>query len=158
MIKIQSLLICLLVLAGVGCQSNHQSETATTSSDTTTQATSEVVASLEKDVLAVHDSAMLDMSDMMRVKKAVTLQLTELSGKKPSAEVTQRKEQGLRVSNVLAKADEAMMAWMYEYNGDTLHKLDHKQAMLYLKEQQLKVNTVRQRMRKSIADAKTYLK
>lgn len=50
-----------------------------------------------------------------------------------------------------------MMDWMNEYNGDTLSKLDEAKALSYLRSQQVRVLQVRDKMRRSIADARAYL-
>ncbi|GAB4032735.1 hypothetical protein [Spirosoma jeollabukense] len=108
------------------------------------------VAELEKQVLATHDSVMTQMSELMRLKKVVSAQLEKV--KDDAA-----RKQGLVVHEQLEGADQLMMDWMHEYNGDTLKKLDQAHGLVYLKDQQTKVNTVREAMRKSLADAKRYI-
>lgn len=108
------------------------------------------VAVLEKQVLATHDSIMPTMSELMKLKKAVA----EKKATQPSGRM---KEQGMTVSRSLTEADERMMNWMNEYNGDTLSKLDEAKALSYLRGQQVRVLQVRDKMRRSIADARAYL-
>ena len=108
------------------------------------------VADLEKQVLATHDSMMPQMSELMRLEKAVSVHL-----KKTSDEA--EKKRGMAIREQLDGADQLMMDWMHEYNGDTLKKLDQTKALAYLREQQTKVNTVRDTMRKRMAEAKRYL-
>lgn len=108
--------------------------------------------------MAVHDSVMPAMSDLMRLRKQINQQLTELDAKPASKELTQRKEQGRNLTAELTKAEEGMMDWMHQYNGDTLKTLSEDKALDYLKDQHQKVNAMSQLMRKSITDAQTYLK
>lgn len=151
----------MLLLAGLslaGCQSNHN-HTATTGPDSSTvsAAKPESVADLEKKILAVHDSVMPAMSDLIRLKKEVAQHLTGLDQQPASVEIRQQKEKGLALKAALEQADQAMMDWMHTYNGDTLSSLDESNALAYLREQQLRVQAMREQMRKSISDAQAYL-
>jgi len=105
------------------------------------------VAKKEQEILAVHDSLMAEMSDLMRLKKAVSAKAAA-----PAAN-----GQGTEISRRLGEADDAMMTWMNQYNGDTLGKLGQTKALDYLNDQQNKVNQVRDQMRRSMADANAYL-
>jgi len=100
--------------------------------------------------MAVHDSVMPKISDILRLKKEVTAKVEKTTD--PEARVM-----GESINSQLVNADKAMMDWMHQYNGDTLGKLDQAKAVEYLKEQQRKVNDVRDQMQKSIADAQQYL-
>ncbi|CAN5487957.1 hypothetical protein BH09BAC4_BH09BAC4_24690 [soil metagenome] len=142
---ITGILLALSLLAG-SCQSKTKEHSHP---DGTTNAAGPV-AELEKQVLATHDSVMTQMSELMRLKKVVSAQLEKV---KDAA----ARKQGLIVRAQLEGADQLMMDWMHEYNGDTLKKLDQTQGLVYLKDQQTKVNTVREAMRKSLADAKQYV-
>ncbi|GAB4011921.1 hypothetical protein EXU85_05180 [Spirosoma sp. KCTC 42546] len=108
------------------------------------------VAELEKQVLATHDSLMPQMSELIRLKKAVTLHLEK------TTDATDAKR-GIAVTAQLDSADHLMTDWMHEYNGDTLKQLDQTRALAYLKAEQTKVNALRDKMRKSIAEATSYL-
>ena len=142
---ITGILVLLSLLAG-SCQSkkeeHHHHEETTNSAGP--------VAELEQQVLATHDSVMNQMSDLMRFKKAVSVQLEKVTD-------DATKKRGLAISEQLNGADRLMMDWMHEYNGDTLKKLDQTSALAYLKDQQTKVNAVRDTMRKSLAEAKQYV-
>lgn len=138
-------LLVVSLLAG-SCQSKTKEHSHP---DGTTNAAGPV-AELEQQVLATHDSVMTQMSELMRLKKVVSAQLEK------AADDAARK-QGQVVREQLEGADRLMMDWMHEYNGDTLKKLDQTQGLVYLKDQQTKVNTVREAMRKSLADAKQYV-
>jgi hypothetical protein len=107
------------------------------------------VGDLEDEVMAVHDNAMNDMSNVLRLRKAVDQKLTTTTGAD--------KEKGTDIRNRLQQADDQMMDWMHGYNGDTLAKLDQDKALDYLKAEQQKVLRVQDLMKKSIADAKAYV-
>ncbi len=98
------------------------------------------------------------MSDLMKLRKQVMEQLGELEKEPMSADVQRQKEQALAVKTALDKADASMMDWMHIYNGDTLATLNEQQALAYLKDQQQRVHTMSLLMRKSIDDARAYLK
>lgn len=142
---ITGVLLVLSLLAG-SCQSETKEHSHP---DGTTNAAGPV-AELEKQVLATHDSVMTQMSELMRLKKVVSTQLEKATD-------AATKQRGLAVREQLDGADQLMMDWMHEYNGDTLKKLDQAQGLVYLKDQQTKVNTVREAMQKSLADAKRYV-
>ena len=142
--RIYHLLYLMLTLTA--CQTKKTNENTAKGPLTTIDS----VSLLEKEVLAIHDSIMPQMSELMRLKKAVSAKIIESTDA-----VT--KEKGLDVSTQLEKADQAMMGWMNQYNGDTLPKLEPAKAVVYLKDQRVKVNEMSRTMQKSIADAKAYL-
>lgn len=153
----------ITILAGMSllaCPSKPSSEANTHTVDSTAQTVlkPQSVADLEKQVLTVHDSVMPAMSDLMKLKKEVAQQLSELDKQTASANVRERVAQGQAIKAALDQADRSMMDWMHHYNGDTLASLDEQQALTYLKAEQQRVNAMSQLMRKSITDAQTYLK
>ncbi|GAB3960365.1 hypothetical protein GCM10028805_57840 [Spirosoma harenae] len=152
--------IILVGLAFAACQLNQSDKKNTDTRSNTKQASSKptAVADLEKTVLAVHDSIMPAMSDLISLKKAVSGRIAELDAKPASAETHQLKAQGVAINTELSNADHLMMDWMHHYNGDTLVTLNEQQAMAYLTAQQQKVNTLRELIKKSITDAQAYLK
>lgn len=158
--QVKTAIAIVLGFALVACQSNSSTGSEGSSAESTEQATpsSSAIADVEKQIMAVHDSVMPAMSDLMRLRKQINQQLTELDAKPASKELTQRKEQGQNLTAELTKAEEGMMDWMHQYNGDTLKTLSEDKALDYLKDQHQKVNTMSQLMRKSITDAQTYLK
>lgn len=155
--KLTGALLGLALLLG-SCRSTTDEHNHTPVEHKTQATTADAVSDLEKTVLAVHDSAMADMSTLIQLQKAVKQKLNATASQLPAAEVTRQQAQGLAVTSALAKADEAMMGWMHGYNGDTLGKLDQEQAMRYLKDQQQKVNVMRALMVESMRSAKAYLK
>ena len=147
--KRQGLVVLLTGLLVGACQSKNDHHAAHHHADSTTH-TSGPVADLEKKILAVHDSVMPRMSDLMRLQKEVSAKLANADGSE--------KEKGLQISQQLKQADETMMDWMHQYKGDTLKELDQQQALDYLKIQEKKVNAMSSLMRKSLTDAEKYLK
>ena len=101
---------------------------------------------------------MIQMSELRRLDKAVTKQVTELDQQPASTATAGRKKLGLALSRALTDADESMMAWMHGYNGDTLGKLSQEEAVAYLNDQQQKINALQQSLRKTTAAAEIYLK
>lgn len=108
------------------------------------------MAELEKQILAVHDSMMPQMSELLQFQKDVAAKVAESDGL--------AKEKGLQISQQLKNADDAMMDWMHQYKGDTLLHLGQEEALAYLKDQQEKVQAMRDLMRKSLTDAENYLR
>jgi hypothetical protein len=141
----------------LACQSKPSSEATMQPTDSTGAKKPQSVAVLEKTVLAVHDSVMPAMSELIKLKKDVIQHLNELDKQPDSVERQQQKQQGLAMKAALEKADQAMMDWMHHYNGDTLAILNREQAMAYLQEEQKRVNAMSQLMRNSIIDAQAYL-
>ena len=153
----------LFLLAGLslaGCQSNHHHTSSKSAPDSSTLTATKPapVAELEKKVLAVHDSVMPAMSDLIRLKKEVTEHLAELDKQPASDAIRRQQEKGLAIKQALIQADQTMMDWMHTYNGDTLNVLDEAHALTYLNDQQQRVNTMRLQLQKSITDAQAYLK
>jgi hypothetical protein len=146
-------LLAALIALGTACSTDkknehdHAGHEHAATSDT--KPSRGPVGDLEDEVMAVHDSAMNDMSSVMRLRKAVDQKLTSATGTD--------KEKGTDIRNRLQQADDQMMDWMHGYNGDTLGKLDQAKALDYLKAEQQKVLRVQDLMKKSITDAKVYV-
>lgn len=137
----QVLVLSWLLAVTLACSTQSKDESAAHGDD---------VAALEANVMALHDSVMPRMSDIMRLKKAVSAKLaTNVS----AAE----KERGLAIKTRLESADNAMMDWMHGYNGDTLARLDKAQAAEYLNAEKRKIEQVRERMQQSIAEAEAFV-
>ena len=139
-----------ILLSVTACQSKPEQHEHHHGQATKEMAKTDSVGRLEQQILAIHDSVMPQMSELMRLKKAVSTKITETK----DATV---KENGLAISTELEKADRTMMSWMNQYNGDTLKKLQPAQAMEYLKDQHNKVTEMSRTMRTSIDHAKVYV-
>ncbi|GAB3760761.1 hypothetical protein [Spirosoma pomorum] len=144
-------LLAALIALGAACSADKKADHDHAGHDHSTKSETSrgPVGDLEDEVMAVHDSAMNDMSDVMRLRKAVDQKLTSATGSD--------KDKGTDIRNRLQQADKQMMDWMHGYNGDTLGKLDQAKALDYLKAEQQKVLRVQDLMKKSIADAKAYV-
>lgn len=139
-----------MLLAFTACQSKTEEHQHHHGNAAEAVAETDSVGRLEQQILAIHDSIMPQMSELMRLKKAVSAQIE-------AAKDEEGRKEGLAVSSELEQADEAMMSWMNQYNGDTLKKLQPAQAMTYLRDQHGKVKDMSQLMQVSIGHAKAYV-
>lgn len=148
--QVKHALLALALLTTAACKTKTSEHNHADHAHTAETPATGPVASLEQQVMAVHDSAMNQMSDIMRLKKQVTAKATQ------TTEQT-AKTKGETIARQLGEADRAMMDWMHQYNADTLGKLGQEKAADYLRDQQTKVNAVHDQMRRRIAEANTYL-
>ncbi|OIN59073.1 hypothetical protein BLX24_12765 [Arsenicibacter rosenii] len=139
-----------MLLAFTACQSKTEQHEHHHGGAAKVVAEIDSVGQLEQEILAIHDSIMPQMSELMRLKKTVS---AKIEATKDEAV----KKGGLAVSGELEQADQAMMSWMNQYNGDTLKKLQPAQAMAYLRDQHGKVTEMRRTMHTSIDHAKAYV-
>ena len=109
------------------------------------------MANLEGEVLAIHDSVMPKMSDLMRLKKAVSAKVDQTTQ-------AAQKQRGLAIRRQLDEADRAMMDWMHQYNADTLAKLSEQKATEYLRAEKAKIERVQTQTFQSISRAEEYVK
>lgn len=145
------LLILLTALLGWSCGSRN-GDTAHNHHDHAGEETgNSPTATLESEVLAIHDSVMPRMSDLMRLKKAVSARVDQTA---QSAE----KKRGLAIRRQLDEADRAMMDWMHQYRADTLGKLSEAKATEYLRAEKAKIERVQTQMFQSISRAEAYVK
>jgi hypothetical protein len=112
------------------------------------------------EVMAIHDSVMPHMSAIMNLKQKITTDLKSTDSSlavKATDILKKRKEEAFALHIQLDKADKEMMNWMHQYKADTLVKLSEEQATAYIAEQKQKIETVRDQMNKSIADARAFI-
>ena len=115
---------------------------------------------LQQEVMAIHDSIMPRMSEIMSLEELLTLELEKtdsLQAAHPAdtAMVSRQRDLQSLIRNLKA-ADQAMMHWMHTYKADTLAKLDAKQAELYLQNQKNAIENVRDQMQQSIKQAQAF--
>jgi len=113
-----------------------------------------------KELMAIHDSLMLSMDELMNLRKQMTVEIKKtdsLITLKPSASLTDRKENALQIKTQLEKADEEMMNWMHQYKADSLDKLSKERANDYVADQKQKIISVKNLMQKSISDAQLFI-
>ena len=120
------------------------------------------IAKVEQEVLAVHDEVMPRISDIMKLKKELSVKLTALDSAQgtptETVRVDEQKAQVRQLVRRLTEADSLMMGWMSHYNGDTLKKLPEAEALRYLGEQKELINNAKSKINQSIEQAQTYLK
>lgn len=126
-------------------------------------ASKEAVGKAEKNVFAVHDSVMNEIGTMLKINKQLrhrTDSLTKLATTDASATVRieEEKAQIMQLTKRLDEANTLMDNWMEGYKGDTLQQLKPDQALAYLKQQQTKIDDVKQKFNSSIGQAQAYLK
>lgn len=107
---------------------------------------------LQKEVMAVHDSLMMDMGKLSNSKEKLSLILTKLDSIKTS-------QSSLDTSNLkttifdaklsLTKADDAMMDWMNGFNPDYTNKSE-QEVEVYLKNQKTKIEEVKTLFKNSL--------
>ncbi len=155
--------IFIFLLAGLtllACQSkpsaDHTAHTHAVESETTDPRPA--VGALETQILARHDSVMSAIDELMKLKKQVAQRQIELNQQPASAQLDEQKKEARTVADGLEQADRAMADWMNGYNGDTLSTLTEKQALLYLTDQQRRVNAMTGQLRNGITQARAYLR
>ena len=107
---------------------------------------------LQEEVMAVHDSLMMDMGKLSNSKEKLSLILTKLDSIKTS-------QSSLDTSNLkttifdaklsLTKADDAMMDWMNGFNPDYTNKSE-QEVEVYLKNQKTKIEEVKTLFKNSL--------
>jgi hypothetical protein len=125
-----------LPLAMAGCQGGPSSET-------------QQKQELETEVMDLHDEAMADMGKIYRLRRNLSA-LRDTLQARPTDTTTIH----LLIRRIaeLNEADEAMMDWMRNYKApDTLA---YEPAMLYLREEHIKMARVKALMDSTIANAK----
>lgn len=129
----------------------------------TSGTSTEAVDKAEKQVFAVHDEVMPKIGTLLKLNKQLRQRsdsLTSLAATDASAKVRIEEEQAQirQLTRQLNESDSLMMGWMEGYHSDTLQKLKPEQALDYLKQQQTKINNVKQKFNNSIEQAQAYLK
>lgn len=108
------------------------------------------------EVMAIHDSIMLRMGELMELSEAVKARITQLDSLKKD-----RYEGEITVAKDLVKeldlAGESMMTWMHQFKADTLEKLDETTAREYLFEQKKSILDVKGSMETSILKARNFV-
>ena len=144
--KINLMITALLIGAGA-CQTPSSGSHNHASGEGSTRP----VAALEQSVMAIHDSIMPQMSELMRLRKVISAKVAETNDRTV-------KQRGLQIRQQLSGADRAMMDWMHHYNRDTLATLEPEQATQYLRHQKRTIDRVSDQMRESIEAANKFTK
>jgi hypothetical protein len=107
---------------------------------------------LHIEVMAVHDSLMMDMGKLSDRKAKLSVILTQLDSLKNaqiSLDTSNLKTQIFGAKLSLNKADDAMMDWMHGFNSDYTDK-SNLEVESYLNLQKVKIDSVKTLFKKSL--------
>ncbi len=119
------------------------------------------VEEAEKEVFVIHDEVMPKMGQLMDLKTGLSKEIAAIDSlTKISANdsLQKRKEEALALSLALTEADEGMMDWMHNYNGDSLKALSDTEALNAMSAEKTKISAVREKMIAGIKKAEEFLK
>jgi uncharacterized membrane protein YcgQ (UPF0703/DUF1980 family) len=108
---------------------------------------------LQEEVMAVHDSLMMDMGKLSNSKEKLSLILTKLDSLKSTQaglDTTILKNKIYDTKLALSKADDAMMDWMNGFNPDYTNKSE-QEVEVYLKNQKTKIEEVKTLFKNSLS-------
>jgi len=115
----------------------------------------------EKEVFGIHDEVMPKMGQLMELKNGLSKEISAIDSliKITSNDSLQkRKEEALALSVALTEADQGMMNWMHDYNGDSLKALSGEEAIKAMNAEKTKISAVRDKMLESMTKAEQFLK
>ena len=128
------MLVFTIIFLTFSCRSgNHQSQNSASQSED---------SPLYLEVMEIHDAAMPEMSTLHNLKKSLNAIRTEAN-----------EEMVLHQIARIEKADEAMMAWMADFNVPE----DTRKAETYLMSQKKEIQVVADSMNTVIKDVQTIL-
>lgn len=119
------------------------------------------VEEAEKEVFVIHDEVMPKMGQLMDLKTGLSKEIATIDSlTKISANdsLQKRKEDALALSLALTEADEGMMDWMHNYNGDSLKTLPDTEALNAMSAEKTKISAVRDKMIAGMKKAEEFLK
>jgi hypothetical protein len=117
------------------------------------------VDSLKKTVMAVHDAVMPKMDAIMSLRMQTQQQLKQLDSLQKTDSKTFDPQQRQELSTLLTgldNADEAMMQWMQQFDGQMKNKTD-EQKIVYLKNEKVRIDSVQTLMLGCIAKGEKLL-
>lgn len=106
---------------------------------------------LEKEVMAIHDEAMLKMGTMKKLEREISSKLGTLEESADSEKI----KIGEAIQEALSEAEEGMMQWMRNYTTDEITSDEEKRA--YLEKEKKSIQKVESAINKSISDAESFL-
>lgn len=119
------------------------------------------VEEAEKEVFVIHDEVMPRMGQLMELKTGLSKEIAAIDSlTKISANdsLLKRKEEALALSLALTEADQGMMDWMHNYNGDSLKALSGDDALKAINAEKTKISAVRDKMLAGMTKAEQFLK
>ncbi len=117
------------------------------------------VDSLKKNVMAVHDAVMPKMDAIMSLRMQTQQQLKQLDSLEKANPKQANPPQRQELSTLLTEldaADEAMMQWMQQYDGQLKDKTD-EQKIVYLQNEKVRIDSVQTLMLNSISKGEQLL-
>lgn len=119
------------------------------------------VEQTEKEVFVIHDEVMPKMGQLMDLKTGLSKEIAaidSLTKISVNDSLQKRKEEALALSLALTEADQGMMDWMHNYNGDSLKALSGDAALNAMNAEKTKISAVRDKMLASMTKAEQFLK
>lgn len=119
------------------------------------------VEQTEKEVFVIHDEVMPKMGQLMELKTGLSKEISAIDSLvkiTPNDSLQKRKDEALALSVALTEADQGMMNWMHNYNGDSLKALSGEEAIKAMNAEKTKISAVRDKMLESMAKAEQFLK
>jgi len=118
------------------------------------------VEEAEKEIFAIHDEIMPQMTQLMEYKSGLSTEITKLDSLlkiNTNDSLQKRKDEALAISTTLQEADKGMMDWMHDYRGDSLKALNGEETLKAMGVEKTKITAVREKMRDGMDKAKTFL-
>lgn len=142
-------LIVALLCFVASCKSDGNKEKEALSDREATDSLSSQEDSLYQNVMVIHDSAMMLMSNVSSLNRKIKA----VSDKTTDVEV---REEISKVSQGLEAANEEMMNWMRNFDPD-LDSISHEETMKYLEREKKKIEGVKNNMESAIENAEVLL-
>lgn len=121
----------------------------------------ETVEQAEKEVFVIHDEIMPQMGQLMEYQKQISMEVAAIDSLlkiSASDSLQKRKDEALSLSTILKEADNGMMDWMHDYNGDFLKALTGEEALKAMNIEKTKITAVKEKMKEGMEKAKMFLK
>ncbi|WP_031525413.1 hypothetical protein [Dyadobacter crusticola] len=119
------------------------------------------VATLENEVLAIHDEVMPKMDSIMLLKSRLSKKIQEIDSLSnvgvSSNTMAEQRIKAVDLNQKLNESDKLMMDWMHEYRGDSAKKLKPEQAVTYFESERDKILQVKQLTLRSMQEAAIFL-
>lgn len=149
------LFFLLIIFAVAGCnQKEKTADTDTAAHDPLSHEHAGDPGTAE--IMAIHDSIMPRMDDIMQLKAKVKKEIKSLDSllaQKSNPGLVARRKAATEIVDKLDMADHEMMGWMHQYKADTLKTLTAEQAESYLKDQKSKITDVKKIMESTLEEA-----
>jgi hypothetical protein len=119
------------------------------------------IATLESEVLTIHDEVMPKMDSIMLLKSRLAKKIQDIDSLSnvgvSSNTMAEQRIKAVDLNQRLNESDKLMMDWMHGYKGDSAKKLKPDQAVQYFEKEREKILHVQQLTNRSIQEAGTFL-